>query len=337
MLTIKDIAKEAGVSQATVSRVINNTKPVSEKTRRHVQRVIDLHHYQPNVHAASLGKNNQIPIGVAYFSDIDESFAMLSNIEQVAKKYNVPTQIRSSDMNATSELNTIRTLLSYGCKIIMVHALYCDDKTLAQLAERHPELYFIDRRVPKFEHRCAWFEHEKAGMLLVKTAVRKDPSKCWCIFRNNPDNNTSQRERGIIRALTNETRLKRPYKVLRTQVSPEHGEDVLRDILSLGAKPECIIVDAPLTAMGVVAAYSDCGPEYSERISIVSFGGSRMINMYSSKIIRVNYPLSHMAEKLLIEAVVNQCHGSNPFGICLHPTLDRVPSTRSFSKQIRAV
>ena len=50
-VTIIQIAKECGVSIATVSRVINGTVPVSEETRRRVQAVIDKYHFSPNVPA----------------------------------------------------------------------------------------------------------------------------------------------------------------------------------------------------------------------------------------------------------------------------------------------
>ncbi|GEA01590.1 hypothetical protein KUL17_04870 [Alteromonas sp. KUL17] len=56
MLTIKDIAKKAGVSQATVSRVINNTKTVKLETRRHIEQIIKELNYKPNPNAVMLGK-----------------------------------------------------------------------------------------------------------------------------------------------------------------------------------------------------------------------------------------------------------------------------------------
>lgn len=318
MLTIKDIAKHAGVSQATVSRVINNTKPVKEETRNRVQMVIDKYHYQPNVHASSLGKNNSAPIGIAYFSGLEESFAMLSDIEQLAKTYNIPTQIRSADMNAKSELDTITSLLSFGCKIIIVHTLYTSDATLAKLAGLYPQLYFIDRKVQGFEQRCIWFEHEEAGKLIANTALRKKPSKCWCIFRQDLDQNTLRRERGIMSIL--HQRLS--FEVIRSHVSALDGEAVIRDLISRGEDPKNIIVDADLTALGTVAAYAECLPQQSDNLSIVSFGGSHLFNLYRPKITQIQYPLSKMAKKLFIQAISDQVsHDNKGVGACLYPTL----------------
>ena len=72
-MRIKDIAREAGVSTATVSHVINNTKYVSDETREKVQRAIEEFNYHPNAHAQmlALGRSNMIGLLV---SDISNPF-----------------------------------------------------------------------------------------------------------------------------------------------------------------------------------------------------------------------------------------------------------------------
>ena len=66
MLTIKDIARKAGVSQATVSRVINNTKTVKLETRKNIEKIIKELNYKPNPNAVMLGKKSVSAIGIAY-------------------------------------------------------------------------------------------------------------------------------------------------------------------------------------------------------------------------------------------------------------------------------
>ena len=319
MLTIKDIAKKAGVSQATVSRVINSTKPVSFKTKKRVLEVIDECHYKPNVHAASLGKNTHRKLGIAYFHQMDESFAMLSQIERLAKQENIPIQIRSADMTANSELDAITTLLAYGCKAVMVHALYNDDETLIKLAEYYPQLYFIDRRVPGFEQRCVWFDHEKAGQLMVQAAQRNNPSQCYCVFRTAPDKNTQIRERAILNALSN----KLPVEIIRTEVSALHGETVMRDILSITPHPESIIIDADTIALGALSTYTECTIDAPLPINIVDFGGSRIYSLYKQKITRINYPLTQMVNKLFYQIYPQSENTTSEInGSCLYPTLN---------------
>ena len=63
MSSIKDVAREAGVSTATVSHVINNTRFVSEEVRARVQTAIEQCRYYPNLHARSLASGNSRILG----------------------------------------------------------------------------------------------------------------------------------------------------------------------------------------------------------------------------------------------------------------------------------
>ena len=62
-ITVYDIADEAGVSVSTVSRVLNNSAPVKEKTRARVIKVMDKYNFQPNALARSLSKKRTKTIG----------------------------------------------------------------------------------------------------------------------------------------------------------------------------------------------------------------------------------------------------------------------------------
>src|SRR5512136_2483217 len=64
-ITIAQVAKEAGVSTQTVSRVINNRQEISTETRQRVQEIINKMRYQPNVIARSLSQRRSNTLGVA--------------------------------------------------------------------------------------------------------------------------------------------------------------------------------------------------------------------------------------------------------------------------------
>ncbi|HYY57323.1 MAG TPA: LacI family DNA-binding transcriptional regulator, partial [Pyrinomonadaceae bacterium] len=72
-MRIKDVARRAGVSTATVSHVINNTRFVSDETREKVLRAIETCNYYPNAHARSLASGRSQMIGVLV-SDIANPF-----------------------------------------------------------------------------------------------------------------------------------------------------------------------------------------------------------------------------------------------------------------------
>ena len=73
-VTQSDIARAAGVSRKTVSRVINNSPEVTETTRKHVEQVIQQLHYQPNRIASSLASGKTNTIGVLVHHSVQETF-----------------------------------------------------------------------------------------------------------------------------------------------------------------------------------------------------------------------------------------------------------------------
>ncbi|MDN4070072.1 LacI family DNA-binding transcriptional regulator [Paenibacillus vini] len=87
--TIKDVAKQAGVSVATVSRVLNNLPGYSEETKRRVEQAVEELGYQPNAIARGLVNRRTETIGVL-FPSVSSSFSseILHGIEEVAHKHN---------------------------------------------------------------------------------------------------------------------------------------------------------------------------------------------------------------------------------------------------------
>ena len=88
-VTIKDVAKKAGVSISTVSRVINNSKPVTDEIKKKVLDVIEETGYVPNPLARSLVTKKSQLIGVVV-PEVSDSFVneILNGIEEIARMYN---------------------------------------------------------------------------------------------------------------------------------------------------------------------------------------------------------------------------------------------------------
>ena len=82
MPTIRDVAELACVSVATVSRVINHSPSVSEKTRYSVQRAMEVLNYQPNANAQALAVQNTDTIGVVVTDVTDQSIKWLKSIKK---------------------------------------------------------------------------------------------------------------------------------------------------------------------------------------------------------------------------------------------------------------
>ena len=97
-VTIYDVAREAGVSMATVSRVVNGNKNVKENTRKKVLEVIDRLDYRPNAVARGLASKKTTTVGVVIPDITNTFFATLAKgIDDIAEMYKYNIVLANSD------------------------------------------------------------------------------------------------------------------------------------------------------------------------------------------------------------------------------------------------
>ncbi len=112
-ITIYDVAREANVSMATVSRVVNGNPNVKPATRKKVLEVIDRLDYRPNAVARGLASKKTTTVGVIIPDVSDMFFASLARgIDDVATMYKYNIILANSDNNDQKEVNVLNTLLA---------------------------------------------------------------------------------------------------------------------------------------------------------------------------------------------------------------------------------
>ncbi len=127
--TIKDVARLAGVSISTVSRVINDSKPVSPESRRKVLKAIDELNYEPNEVARSLVTKKSNIIGVIV-NDIGKSYVsqVVRGIEEVGRMYNYDILLSSTYGDAEMETKYVKLLLQKQVEgIIIISEIYNEE------------------------------------------------------------------------------------------------------------------------------------------------------------------------------------------------------------------
>ena len=112
-VTIYDVAREAGVSMATVSRVVNGNKNVKENTRKKVLEVIDRLDYRPNAVARGLASKKTTTVGVVIPNITNGYFSTLAKgIDDIAEMYKYNIVLANSDEDDDKEVSVVNTLFS---------------------------------------------------------------------------------------------------------------------------------------------------------------------------------------------------------------------------------
>lgn len=134
-ITIYDVAREAGVSMATVSRVVNGNKNVKENTRKKVLEVIDRLDYRPNAVARGLASKKTTTVGVVIPNIANSYFATLAKgIDDIASMYKYNIVLASSDENDDHEVAVINSLFAKQLDGIIFMGYHLTEKIRAEFS-----------------------------------------------------------------------------------------------------------------------------------------------------------------------------------------------------------
>ncbi|RPH95315.1 MAG: LacI family transcriptional regulator, partial [Lysobacterales bacterium] len=172
MATIYEVSELAGVSLATVSRVINDSGKVSEKTRQKVLAAMKKLGYRPNTIAQSLASNRSNSVGVLV-PELHGPFfgTMLSSIEDQLRKHSKHVIITAGHSNAEREREAIAFLLSRQCDALILHVYAVSDEYVAELAESGVRIALIGRDIPSLAHSCITIDNELGEYLATRYII----------------------------------------------------------------------------------------------------------------------------------------------------------------------
>src|SRR5262245_59075794 len=166
MANIYEVAELAGVSLATVSRVINPGAKVSDKTRQKVLSAMQELGYRPNSIAQSLATRTSNSVGVLV-SELHGAFygAMLSAIEETLRAAGKFVLVATGHSKEEQESEAIRFLVGRNCDALIVHVEALSDKFLVEHNKKSTPLVVVNRKVRGLADRCFSLNNEQGGYL----------------------------------------------------------------------------------------------------------------------------------------------------------------------------
>ena len=149
--TIVDVAKHAGVSKATVSRVLNNNPGVSDELEKRVKDTIEKLDFHPNRLARALKAKNSSSIGLIIPSVENPIFAQLTQIvEMTAQKFGFSTILCNSEGKIEKEMEYIHLLLEKQVDGIIFDAIGEFADGFLRVIEQHAPFVLVGRKIEGF-------------------------------------------------------------------------------------------------------------------------------------------------------------------------------------------
>ncbi|MDD9998492.1 MAG: LacI family DNA-binding transcriptional regulator, partial [Rhodospirillaceae bacterium] len=172
MATIYEVSKLVGVSVATVSRVINGSSRVSDKTREKVLSAMRTLNYQPNSIAQSLASNRSNSVGILVPQVHGPVFAsMLSEAEEELRNAGKFTIFATGLSDEIKEQEAIRFLISRNCDALIMHVDALTDEFIKERMDDALPFLIMNRVVPGLEDKCISLDNERGGFEATRTLL----------------------------------------------------------------------------------------------------------------------------------------------------------------------
>jgi LacI family transcriptional regulator, repressor for deo operon, udp, cdd, tsx, nupC, and nupG len=307
MANIQQVAKQAGVSVATVSRVLNGQNTVSAKTKMKVEETIKKLNYEPSLLGRNL-RTSESRLFLILIPTISNPFYLeiIKGIEQVAISQNYNILLCETDSNPEKEniyFDLVRKKMADGI-ISMDPAVNVE--TLKKLAENYAIIqcseYEEGTGIP-----YVTIDNEEASYRAVKHLIQIGHKKIALMNSDEKYLFARQRKMGYKRALEeNGITLKNEYIIPTQRLGFENGQQAMKKILNLQDRPTALFAVSDLLAIGALKEINAAGLHIPNDIAVVGFDKIDFSNMTNPTLTTIAQPMKRMgsvAARMLIEKI----------------------------------
>ena len=296
MLTIKEVAKEANVSVATVSRVINNNVPVSSKARIKVENAIKKMNYEPNMLGRNLRRSENRFI-LALLPNISNPFyaAIIKGVEDTAMSqgYNVILcQTDAEPEREKSYLNLLKQKLADG--VINLDPIL-DEEFLIKIGEKYPIIQCCEYR--DLDITYVSIDNKAAAYKATNHLIDIGHKNIALINSNEKYVYARQRKEGYIKALIDSNIKPKDKWIVNVDLDFESAQNAVKYLLSLDEKPDAIFAVSDILAIGVLKQISQAHLRVPEDIAVVGFDNIPYAKIVTPALTTVNQPMYTMGAK----------------------------------------
>jgi LacI family transcriptional regulator len=302
--TIYDVAREAGVSMATVSRVVNGNPNVKPATRKKVLEAIERLGYRPNAVARGLASKKTTTVGVI-IPDISSIFfaELARGIEDIATMYKYNIILCNSDQNKDKEIHLINTLLEKQVDGIVFMG--------GQITEEHAEQFKrspvpvvlaatldTNKEIPSVN-----IDYKQAVYDAITHLIEQGHTQIGMVSGTLDDPvNGYQKFAGYRAALEDAKIAFNEDLIAIGDYTYDSGIEAMESLLNLEQKPTAIFASTDEMALGVIHGAQDRGYNIPQDFEILGFDNTRLATMVRptlSTVVQPMYDIGAVSMRLL--------------------------------------
>jgi LacI family transcriptional regulator len=272
MSTISDVARRAGVSAMTVSRVINNSGYISPETRERVEKAIADLGYVPNALARSL-RFKQTKTLALVLTDITNPFftTLARGVEDAASQQGFSVIFCNTDESESKEAEYLNVVLQKQVDGLLLVPACCSGDSITFLQERKVPVVVLDRRVTDVKVDVVRCDSEEGAYRLTRHLLDLGHTRIAILSGPPSASTATDRVGGYRRALAEAGLESYAELVYRGGFTQASGYQMALQALAVVPRPTALFAANNFIASGAFRAVREAGLRVPEDISIVSF------------------------------------------------------------------
>jgi LacI family transcriptional regulator len=308
-VTIYDVARAAKVSIATVSKVINRTGSISEKTRSRVLKVMEDLNYKPSVVASALTGKRTNTVGLLIPDLANPFFAEIArSVEDRGHEAGFNLMICSTDNDPDKESEYISLMRQKSVDGIILASGLVSDTAVKQLIDHQIPLAVIARDLPVLAVNAVLVDDFAGGYMAVSHLLSLGHRRIGVVAEDLRLMSSRERVRGYRHALEEAGAENDDSLVRVSDFTIEGGRRAALELLQMPDRPTALFACNDLLAIGAMRAAKELGLAIPEDLSVVGFDNTILAEIVDPGLTTVAQPIGNMGRQV-VDLLIDEIQG----------------------------
>ncbi|MGD9427356.1 LacI family DNA-binding transcriptional regulator [Pantoea sp. NSTU24] len=303
MATIQEVAKRAGVSKATVSRVLSGNGYVGQQKREQVLQAIAETGYRPNLLARNLATRTSQTIGLvmtntlysgSYFTE------MMAHSARILEQQGRQLILADGKHSAEQEQAAIEFLLDLRCDGIIIYPRFLSIDALDAIISRHNKpILVINRRLRINQSYCI-FSDQHASSAMAVSHLLAQGHRDIAFITGSPDSTTGiERLSGYRAALTSAGIEADPARIVAGKWTAQSGMAAVDMLLARAVTFSALVASNDEMAIGAIKRLTECQIAVPEQVSVIGFDDIPLAPYVTPSLSSMKLPVTEMIDETI--------------------------------------
>lgn len=303
MTTMLEVAKRAGVSKATVSRVLSGNGYVSHETKDRVFQAIDESGYRPNLLARNLATKRTQTLGLVvtntlyhgvYFSEL------LFHAARMTEERGRQLILADGKHSAEEEREAIQYLLDMRCDAIIIYPRFLSVDEMDAIIQDHTQpVMVLNRRLRKNSSHCVWSDHIASSQAAVTQLIARGHRDIAFITGSLDSPTGIERLSGYKAALAQHQIPLRESLIVEGKWNPASGAAGVATLLQRGETFTALVASNDDMAIGAIKQLHDSGIATPADVSVIGFDDVAIAPYIVPSLSSVRVPVTEMIKETI--------------------------------------